>query len=77
MIEMAVGIAAAVFKSDFETVLKKSMTASMSNYNSQQDKSSWDNIQTKVATRFLVPNLPHILKSTSFFHLLFVFFLLS
>lgn len=50
MIEMAVGIAAAVYKGDFENVLKKSMTASMGNYNSQQDKSSWDNIQTKVTT---------------------------
>ncbi|XP_074036221.1 leukocyte surface antigen CD53 [Leptinotarsa decemlineata] len=49
IIEFAVGIAAATYKSEFQTALKDAMTNSMNNYEtSKADKVAWDHIQTKL-----------------------------
>ncbi|XP_012277952.1 CD151 antigen [Orussus abietinus] len=47
VIELAVGIAAAVFKNDFSMVMKDSLKMSMKNY-TQADQMAWDNVQTKL-----------------------------
>lgn len=48
VLELAAGIAAAVYKGDFEESLKKTLHASMANYtNSQVEKYAWDNLQMK------------------------------
>lgn len=47
--ELAVGIAAAVYKSDFGHVLKSTLKKSMANYSENSvEKISWDNVQMKV-----------------------------
>lgn len=49
--ELSIGIAAAVYKSDFETTMKNIMKDSLHSYNdSNSDKIAWDNIQKKVST---------------------------
>ncbi|CAH1154155.1 unnamed protein product [Phaedon cochleariae] len=49
VIEFAVGIAAATYKNQFQSVLKEAMTDSLSKYeSSKSDKIAWDNIQTKL-----------------------------
>lgn len=49
IIELAVGIAAAVYKSDFQMVLKDVLKQSMDRYNdNKSDKIAWNNVQTKV-----------------------------
>ncbi|XP_030759162.1 leukocyte surface antigen CD53-like [Sitophilus oryzae] len=49
ILELAVGIAAAVYKGDFEGTLKKTLHASMANYtNNPVEKVAWDGIQNKV-----------------------------
>uniref|UniRef100_A0A1Y1L9E2 Tetraspanin n=3 Tax=Photinus pyralis TaxID=7054 RepID=A0A1Y1L9E2_PHOPY len=49
IIELAVGIAAAVYKSDFEEVLKDTLKSSMDNYySSKSDRLAWDNMQVKL-----------------------------
>ncbi|XP_015595889.1 CD63 antigen [Cephus cinctus] len=47
VIELAVGIAAAVFKNDFSMVMKDSLKASMMNY-TEADKMAWENVQKKL-----------------------------
>lgn len=47
--ELAVGIAAAVYKGDFEMVLKETLRNSMNNYyDKKADRVAWDNVQVKV-----------------------------
>lgn len=47
--ELAVGIAAAVYKNDFQMTMKNIMKDSMDRYpNSKSDQVAWDNVQTKV-----------------------------
>lgn len=47
--ELAVGIAAACYKNDFESALKESLKNSMTNYSAiESEKVAWNNIQTKV-----------------------------
>ncbi|KAB0795358.1 hypothetical protein PPYR_12197 [Photinus pyralis] len=49
IIELAVGIAAAVFKGDFETALRNTLESSMKNYNNNGSaKNSWDTLHTKL-----------------------------
>ncbi|KAK5645505.1 hypothetical protein RI129_006805 [Pyrocoelia pectoralis] len=49
IIELAVGIAAAVYKGDFEDVLKGTLKSSMDNYyGSKSDRLAWDNMQVKL-----------------------------
>ncbi|XP_017772659.1 PREDICTED: leukocyte surface antigen CD53 [Nicrophorus vespilloides] len=49
IIELAVGIAAAVYKHDFQMIMKDSMKTSMGQYyDSKVDRISWDNLQTKL-----------------------------
>lgn len=49
IMELAVGIAAAVFKSDIEHALKNSLKMSMKNYSYMEtEKVAWDNVQMKV-----------------------------
>lgn len=48
MIELAVGIAAAVFKNDFSMAMKDTLKDSMKNY-TDADKEAWDNVQRKVS----------------------------
>ncbi|EFN79122.1 CD63 antigen [Harpegnathos saltator] len=47
VIELAVGIAAAVFKNDFSMAMKDTLKESMKNY-SDVDKQAWDNVQKKL-----------------------------
>ncbi|KAF7288111.1 CD63 antigen-like [Rhynchophorus ferrugineus] len=48
ILELAVGIAAAVYKGDFEGTLKKTLHASMANYTSNQvEQIAWDSLQKK------------------------------
>lgn len=47
VIELAVGIAAAVFKNDFSMAMKDTLKESMKNY-TEVDKQAWDNIQKKL-----------------------------
>ncbi|KAL0107896.1 hypothetical protein PUN28_014873 [Cardiocondyla obscurior] len=47
VIELAVGIAAAVLKGDFSTAMKDTLKESLKN-NSEVDKQAWDNIQKKL-----------------------------
>lgn len=54
VIELAVGIAAAVFKNDFSMAMKDTLKESMKNY-TDADKFAWDNVQNKVGR----PNLEH------------------
>ncbi|XP_022916133.2 CD63 antigen-like [Onthophagus taurus] len=49
IVELAVGIAAAVFKNDFETVMKDTLKSSMDKYLSNKaDRMAWDHIQTEL-----------------------------
>ncbi|XP_019880218.1 CD63 antigen-like [Aethina tumida] len=49
VIELAVGIAAAVYKSQFHTGIKDLMSKSMDNYEvSKSDRIAWDNLQSKL-----------------------------
>lgn len=51
LLELAAGIAAAVYSSDFQESLKTTLRKSMSNYsdeNNNSDKIAWDNVQKKV-----------------------------
>ncbi|XP_015110117.1 CD63 antigen [Diachasma alloeum] len=49
IIELAVGIAAAVFRNNFSEVMKESLRYSMKNYSqSQADKVAWDDVQMKL-----------------------------
>ncbi|XP_044013891.1 leukocyte surface antigen CD53 [Aphidius gifuensis] len=49
VIEMTVGITAAVYKGDFSDVLKNGLKKSMKNYsNNEADKIAWDNVQIKL-----------------------------
>ncbi|CAH1154154.1 unnamed protein product [Phaedon cochleariae] len=50
IIELAVGIAAAVYKSDFQEALKESLKKSMENYSdpNNPERISWDNVQRKL-----------------------------
>jgi len=48
VIELAVGIAAAVFKNDFSMAMKDTLKESMKNY-TEADKQAWDNVQKKVS----------------------------
>ncbi|KAG7208551.1 hypothetical protein KM043_014768 [Ampulex compressa] len=47
VIELAVGIAAAVFKKDFSMAMKDTLKESMKNY-TDADKQAWDNVQNKL-----------------------------
>ncbi|EZA52517.1 hypothetical protein DMN91_005705 [Ooceraea biroi] len=47
VIELAVGIAAAVFKNDFSMAMKDTLKESMRNY-TDADKMAWDNVQQKL-----------------------------
>ncbi|XP_043272453.1 CD63 antigen [Venturia canescens] len=47
IVEMAVGIAAAVFKRDFEMILRNSMKDSLGNY-TDADRVAWDKMQTNL-----------------------------
>lgn len=47
VIELAVGIAAAVFKNDFSMAMKDTLKESMKNY-TEADKMAWDNVQKKL-----------------------------
>ncbi|XP_015177858.1 PREDICTED: CD63 antigen isoform X1 [Polistes dominula] len=47
VIELAVGIAAAVFKNDFSMAMKDTLKESMKNY-TDEDKFAWDNVQNKL-----------------------------
>ncbi|XP_035739868.1 CD63 antigen-like [Vespa mandarinia] len=47
VIELAVGIAAAVFKNDFSMAMKDTLKESMKNY-TDADKFAWDNVQSKL-----------------------------
>ncbi|KAL6429222.1 hypothetical protein ACFW04_008144 [Cataglyphis niger] len=47
VIELAVGIAAAVFKNDFSMTMKDTLKESMKNY-SEADRMAWDNIQKEL-----------------------------
>ncbi|XP_020291393.1 CD63 antigen [Pseudomyrmex gracilis] len=47
VIELAVGIAAAVFKNDFSMVMKDSLKESLKTY-SEADRQAWDNVQKKL-----------------------------
>ncbi|EGI68525.1 CD63 antigen [Acromyrmex echinatior] len=47
VIELAVGIAAAVFKNDFSMAMKNTLKESMKNY-TESDKQAWNNIQKKL-----------------------------
>ncbi|XP_018335605.1 CD63 antigen [Agrilus planipennis] len=49
IIELAVGIAAAVYKQDFEMALKENLKNSMKNYNSDSERLAWDNAQKKLS----------------------------
>lgn len=52
IVEFAVGIAAAVFKGDFEMVMKDTLKSSMEKYHtSKSDKLAWNDVQTKVSIR--------------------------
>jgi CD63 antigen len=56
IIELAVGIAAAVYKNDFQMTMKDLMRSSMKRFeNSRTDRDAWNRIQTKVS--HLVVNL--------------------
>lgn len=56
IIELAVGIAAAVYKNDFQMTMKDLMKSSMQRFeNSKGDRTAWNNIQTKVPEKS--PNL--------------------
>ncbi|XP_077267954.1 CD63 antigen-like [Temnothorax americanus] len=48
VIELAVGIAAAVFKNDFSMAMKSTLKESMKNYTTEVDKQAWDNVQKKL-----------------------------
>lgn len=51
LLELAAGITAAVYKSDFQEALKTTLRNSMNKYsdeNSNNDKIAWDNVQKKV-----------------------------
>ncbi|KYN40073.1 CD63 antigen [Trachymyrmex septentrionalis] len=56
VIELAVGIAAAVFKNDFSMVMKNTLKESMKNY-TETDKQAWDNVQEKVSKLNLEHNI--------------------
>ncbi|CAL1681603.1 unnamed protein product [Lasius platythorax] len=47
VIELAVGIAAAVFKNDFSMVMKDTLKESIKNY-TEADRLAWDNVQKKL-----------------------------
>ncbi|XP_060528129.1 CD63 antigen-like [Cylas formicarius] len=48
IVELAAGIAAAVYKGDFQSTFKKTLSASMTNYSGNEvERISWDKIQTK------------------------------
>lgn len=47
--ELAAGIAAAVYKNDFQNTLKKTLNASMTNYTENNvEMAAWDNLQKRV-----------------------------
>lgn len=47
--ELAVGIAAAVYKGDFDMVMRDTLKSSMDKYySSKTDRLAWDHMQTKV-----------------------------
>jgi len=52
VIELAVGIAAAVFKNDFSTAMKDTLKESIKNY-TDTDRQAWDNVQRKVSMLYL------------------------
>lgn len=54
IIELAVGIAAAVYKKDFDDAFRDSLKMSMKNYSkdSPDTLAAWDNVQTKVRIIF-------------------------
>ncbi|KAJ8913858.1 hypothetical protein NQ315_003767, partial [Exocentrus adspersus] len=47
IVELAVGIAAAVYKNDFHNALNGTLRNTMDNYSNAPDKIAWDNIQQK------------------------------
>lgn len=51
--ELAVGIAAAVYKADFHNALNGTLRKSMQNYSNDPEKIAWDNLQRKVRTYLL------------------------
>lgn len=58
IVELAVGIAAAVFKSDFEMVMRDTLKSSMDNYyDIKSDRLAWDKVQTKVIEKFFFARL--------------------
>ncbi|KAJ8941238.1 hypothetical protein NQ318_015670, partial [Aromia moschata] len=48
IIELAVGIAAAVYKSDFHHALNGTLRKSLENYSNDNDRIAWDNVQKKL-----------------------------
>lgn len=51
--ELAAGIAAACFKSDFQMALKSALKGSMKSYSSNDnDRLAWENVQSKVSSFF-------------------------
>ncbi|KYN26889.1 CD63 antigen [Trachymyrmex cornetzi] len=52
VIELAVGIAAAVFKNDFSMAMRNTLKESMKNY-TETDKQAWDNVQKKVIRLYI------------------------
>lgn len=49
IVELAVGIAAAVYRNDFEMALKDVLKQSLAKYNdNKSDKIAWNNVQTQV-----------------------------
>ncbi|KAJ8932727.1 hypothetical protein NQ314_014423, partial [Rhamnusium bicolor] len=47
IVEFAVGIAAAVYKADFQDALNGTLRKSMLNYSNASEKIAWDNVQEK------------------------------
>lgn len=45
--ELAVGITAAVFKGDFDSIMRRNLEQSMYNY-TNTDKLTWDHVQMQV-----------------------------
>lgn len=53
VIELAVGIAAAVYEKDFQDPIRNTLKNSMANYTvSEKEKVAWDNLQKKVCVHF-------------------------
>lgn len=55
IVELAVGIAAAVYRNDFEMALKDVLKQSLAKYNdNKSDKLAWNNVQTQVFIFFSI-----------------------